>query len=500
MPSSRSATTLVLPPKGRGVTAHLWLYAALREAILTGRLRSGARLPATRDLASQVGVARGTVVRAFQQLTAEGYTTGTMGSGTFVSNTLPDDLLSVRGARPSVVKSVRPTAPTRERRLSRFARRVEEFPAISHRPMRAFRANQPAIDLFPTALWARVAARRLRSATARHLIGCPPLGFPPLQEVIADYLRTARAVRCESQQIVVVSGVQEALDIAARLTLDPGDIASMEDPGYLGARLVFEGAGAKVERVGIDDEGMRIPTGRAADARLVYVTTAHQYPLGVSMSLARRLTLLEWARTHDALIFEDDYDSEYRYAGQPLPSLQGLDSRGAVLLAGSFSKVLFPSLRMGYLVVPHDLLERVAALKSVTHRHAPVLDQAILADFMGEGHFGRHVRRMREIYAERLSVLRASATARLSGLLEVSDIDAGLQTVGWLPNGVGADDVVREAGARDVEVVSLSRMTRRPLPREGLQLGFAAVDSREIRRGVEVLRQVLESLARTNRR
>ncbi len=271
---------------------------------------------------------------------------------------------------------------------------------------------------------------------------------------------------------------------------------AIEDPGYEGARLVFEAAGAEVARVPVDEEGLSIESPGLEGARLVYVTPAHQFPLGVAMSLPRRLALLEWAATSGALVFEDDYDSEYRYAGRPLPALQGLDRHGQVLFAGSFSKVLFPALRLGYLVVPEDLVEPVAAALSITRRHAPLLEQAVLADFITEGRFGRHLRRMREAYAERLEVLMEEARARLSGLVEISGIEAGLQTVGWLRSDLnGALDGARAAEAaarREVEVEPFVREDPGGETTHGLRLGFAAVPPPEIRRGVRDLALALE--------
>jgi GntR family transcriptional regulator/MocR family aminotransferase len=237
---------------------------------------------------------------------------------------------------------------------------------------------------------------------------------------------------------------------------------------------------------------MELRTASLRGSRLVYVTPAHQFPLGMTMSLRRRLALLEWARASGALIFEDDYDSEYRYSTRPVPALQGLDRNGLVLFAGGFSKVLFPSLRLGYLVVPPDLVPHFAATKSMTSRHPPLLEQAVLCDFMTEGHFGRHLRRMREVYAERVSVLLESARERLRGLLEISSVEAGLQTAGWLGRGIGGEWAAKAAAARDVEVTPLSRYSRGSLTREGLQLGFAAVDPDEIRRGVRELAVALE--------
>ena len=250
----------------------------------------------------------------------------------------------------------------------------------------------------------------------------------------------------------------------------------------------------------VDDEGMELRNTSLRGSRLVYVTPGHQFPLGVTMSLPRRLELLEWARKSDALIFEDDYDSEYRYSGRPVPALQGLDRNRIVLFAGSFSKVLFPSLRLGYLVIPLDLVTYFAAAKSITTRHASMLDQAVLSDFIREGHFGRHLRRMREVYAERRSVLLECARQRLTGLLEISGVEAGLQTAGFLCGGIDGESAARAAAERDVEVVPLSRYNRGRMAREGLQLGFASVDSREIQRGVQDLATALEGESRASRR
>jgi GntR family transcriptional regulator/MocR family aminotransferase len=480
--------TLTLPPRDPGTGAARWLCSALRGEILEGRLGPGARLPATRDLAGQYRLARGTIVSAFEQLKAEGYVEGSVGSGTYVSRILPDDLLQV-------TRKAGAQAPVRrhpQRRVSDFGRRVNPFPGLTLRPTRAFRANHPALDLFPTTLWAQVAARRLRRASTSLLLACEPMGYRPLQDAVTEYLGTSRGVKCVPEQVAIVSGVQEALDLAGRLFLNPGDRVCMEEPGYIGAALVFEAFGARISPVAVDDEGMEVPGPRLLGARLAYLTPGHQFPLGVGMSLRRRLALLEWARESGAMIFEDDYDSEYRYSGRPVPALQGLDRHGVVLFAGSFSKVLFPSLRLGYLVIPADLVDYVAATQSVTSRHAPLLEQAVLCDFIAEGHFGRHVRRMREVYAERLAVLLECARQRLTGLLEISGVEAGLQTAAWLCGGVDGESAAAAAAARDVEATPLSRYSRGRVEREGLQLGFAAVDTREIRRGVLELAAALE--------
>jgi len=496
MPKRTTSPELMLPPRTSDAPAYRWLYASLRAQILEGRLRPGARLPATRELAGQYGLSRGTIVNAFEQLRAEGYLQGRVGSGTHVSRVLPDDLLHVR-SRPGARQTAQPSP---RRHVSDYARRVGPFPMGEPRPLRAFRANQPALDLFPADLWAQITARRLRRASGNLLMGCNPLGYRPLRNAVADYLSTSRGVKCVPEQVVILSGVQEALDLVARLFLNPGDRVCMESPGYVGAAIVFEAVGAKVSGIPVDQEGMELQESRLQGARVVYVTPAHQFPLGITMSLPRRLALLEWARKSGALILEDDYDSEFRYSGRPVPALQGLDRNGLVLFAGSFSKVLFPSLRLGYLVVPLDLVDRFAATTSVTNRHAPLLEQAVLCDFIAEGHFGRHVRRMREVYAARLSVLLHEARQSLAGLVEISGVEAGLQTVGWLCEGINGEAAAKAAAARDVEVTPLAQFSRGRVAREGLQLGFSAVDAAEIRRGVRELAAALEGVMKARRR
>jgi GntR family transcriptional regulator/MocR family aminotransferase len=280
--------------------------------------------------------------------------------------------------------------------------------------------------------------------------------------------------------------------MAARLLLNPGDRVCVENPGYPGAILAFQAFGAKIFASGSDEEGIEIRRLPSRGVRLIYVTPGHQFPLGTTMSLSRRLQLLEWARKSGALIFEDDYDSEYRYSGRPIPALQGLDVNGLVLYAGSFSKVLFPALRLGYLVIPSNLVHHFEAIQSLTSKHAPVLEQLVLSDFIAEGHFGRHLRRMREIYAERLSVLLEQARLRLSGLLEISKVEAGLQTVGWLCPGIDSESVAAAAAKRHVDVIPLDRYSLGRVMPPGLQLGFAAMDVKEIGRGVRELAIALE--------
>jgi GntR family transcriptional regulator / MocR family aminotransferase len=499
--AKRAATfELALPSRDPRISAYRWLYSALRAAILEGRLHPSARLPATRDLATQYRLSRGTIVNAVEQLKSEGYVQARIGSGTYVSSTLPDELFQVAA-------NAKPNLPERQheqhnlkREISAYARRVHLFPNFAPHPTRAFRPNLPALDLFPTTLWAQVAARRLRKISTNFLIGCDPLGYLPLRQAVADYLNTSRGVNCSADQVAIVSGAQEAFDLVARLFLNPGDRVCMENPGYIGATTVFQSLGAKISYVPLDEEGIKLSESTLRNARLVYVTPGHQFPLGITMSLARRLQLLESARKSGTLILEDDYDSEFRYAGRPVPALQGLDRHGLVLFTGSFSKVLFPSLRLGYLVVPADLADRVSATLSITRRHAPLMEQAVLSDFITAGHFGRHLRRMRQIYAERLNALLHSATQNLTGMLEISGVEAGLQTVGWLQRGINAESAAAAAAKRNVEVTPLSIYARGNVAPAGLQLGFAAIDAKEIRRGVQDLAVALEQDMKANDR
>lgn len=487
MPSRATGIAFALPPRPRGGSALRWLYGGLRAAILDGRLARGACLPSTRALAGQSSLARGTVVAVYEQLAAEGYIESRRGSGSYVRATVPDRWLTI----PSAARVVPASPPSPRRALTRLAARSRTFPDTARRPVRAFRTNQPALDLFPTTLWAQVSGRRLRRATVDDLRVGEVMGYGPLRAAVADYLTTTRGVVCGPDQVLVVSGVQEALDLTARVLLEPRDRVYLEDPGYTGAALALAAAGARVMPLRVDAEGAVPPGRRAAAGRLAYLTPAHQFPLGITMSLRRRLAWLEWANATDAVIVEDDYDSEYRYAGAPVPALQGLDRHGHVLFAGSFSKVLFPSLRLGYLVVPQDLVDPFLAVKSLASRSAPVLGQAVVTDFLVDGHFGRHVRRMRAVYAERRAALVESAATVLAETLEFSAVEAGLQTTAWLRGTLNGVAVAEAAAKRGVEVMPLARYARAAVTRDGLVMGFAAVEPAEIRRGVRDLARAL---------
>ena len=354
----------------------------------------------------------------------------------------------------------------------------------------------PAFDLFPSKLWARLLAAQLTRSRERLLSYGDPAGWRPLREAIAAYVGEARAVRATPDRVIVVSGSQQALDLAARVLLDPGDTVLVEEPGYRGARAAFTAAGARLHAVAIDAEGMRI----AANASLMRahaacLTPSHQFPLGTTMSLGRRLKCLQWAERADAWIFEDDYESEFRYVGRPLAALQGLDTRGRVVYIGSFSKVLFPALRLGSMVLPEHLVDAFVAARAITDRHSPLPEQAALATFIADGHFARHIRRMRIAYAERQSALLAAARRHLDGLLEVNSAEAGMHLFGWLPAGIDDKEVARHANAEGVGLTPLSTCYIRRPPRGGLIMGYAGTPPDQIDKSVAILGRVLRSIS-----
>jgi GntR family transcriptional regulator / MocR family aminotransferase len=468
------------------------LYRGLRGAMLDGRLPAGVRLPSTRTLAAELGLSRNCVLMAFDQLMAEGYVLGRVGSGTFVSRTLPDTALTAWTAPAAVPAASRPL------RFSTHARRVLAMsrlppPAPAGRGLRYdFRYGLPAVEHFPHETWRRLLARRARATSIRTLWYGPAVGFAPLREAIAAHLRAARGVVATAEQVVVVSGSQQALDLTARLLVDEGDRVVVEEPGYEAARQIFLAAGARLVPCPVDEAGLDV-TRLPKKARLAYVTPSHQFPTGAVLSLARRLALLRWAEKIGAHVLEDDYDSEFHYEGRPLPAVQGLDRSGRVLYVGTFSKVLFPSLRIGYLVVPRAMVPALAAVRWLTDCHSPNFEQEVLADFLSEGHFERHLRRSRARNASLRDALVEAFRESFGDRVLITGASGGIHLVAWL-RGVPASDLPdlrARAAARGVGVYPVEPHYMQPPREAGLLVGYGSLNEREARAGVRILAEVV---------
>ena len=467
------------------------LYDGFRNAILERRLRAGERIPSTRSLAAELRISRFPLLNAFDQLAAEGYLETGVGAGTFVARSLP---VRLESADRTKLRNFAPQG--RKRPVSRdndFLVRTQPLPWL--RGWGAFRVHQPATDQFPHDVWSRVVGRNVRRAkvTAGSMDYGDPLGYRPFREAVATYLRSARAVRCEADQVMVTSGSQQALNLAARVLLDPSSPVWIEEPGYVGARDVLQLREARIIPVPVDEEGLNVTAGikRFPKARAVYITPSHQYPLGATMSAPRRLQLLDWAERSSAWIIEDDYDSEYRYESLPIASLQGLDRNSRVLYIGTFSKVLFPSLRVGYMVIPADLVERFAAVRDATDIFPQTFVQMALAEFIREGHFARHLRRMRALYAARRAALVNAIDEELGDTLTVHGSEAGMHLVATLIHARKDVTVSTRAGQQGLWVMPLSRCYWGTPSRQGFVIGFGGTDLPEILDGVRRLKTVL---------
>lgn len=472
---------------------HRQLYDQLREMILTGRLVGGERLPSTRTLAKDLAVSRNTVAAAFDQLLAEGYLEGKVGAGSFVSSELPEEALAAKGDVLDK-EGVNP----RRRGLSRRGARLASLRQLRGRRSPAFAAGMPDVTDFPFDVWSRLMSKAWRRPPLDLLANAEPAGYLPLREAIANYLRTARAVRCEADQVIIVSGAQQAIGLAAHVLLDDGDPVLVEEPGYPGVRGALLAAGAELIPVPVDEEGFDVDAGErmAPEARLACVAPSHQFPLGVTMSLARRLKLLEWASRGDGWVLEDDYDSEYRYGGRPLAALQGLDRDGRVVYVGSFSKVMFPSLRLGYLVVPPDLTDPFRAARAALDDHPSTIAQPALATFIEEGFFAAHLRRTRKLYAQRQEKLVKVLQARMGHLLDVAPSEAGMHILArFRPElAMRLTDVEAVERARDkgLSISSLSGYYAASSGQQGLLLGYAAVPEAQMAEAVDRLARALE--------
>ena len=471
--------TPIVIDRRQATPLHRQIYEQWRTGILGGRFSAGDRMPSSRELASALRVSRATVATAYDQLMAEGYLDTQHGSGTFVCRDLPDT--PVRRARPQAASRRSDTAV----RLSSFASRLGPLTWRAPTNARAINLSTsgPTFDLFPFGVWKRLVRRHLQSI-GPSLFEYPPdgAGHPALRDVLGAYLSRSRAVRCEADQIIVASGSQQALDLCARVLVDPGDEVAAEDPGYLGARELFKAGGARVRPVPVDRDGLVVPA-LPPSARVVYITPSHQFPLGVSMSLARRLELVEWARAHGAVIVEDDYDSEYRYSGAPLPALQGLSADAGVVYVGTFSNVMFPGLRLGYLVLPPALVEPFHRAKWLADRHTAHLEQAALADFIREGHLERHIRRMRRVYKRRRDALLDALAGSFGDRATVIGDAAGMHLVVRFDS----PGIATRAARSGVHLVSTRANYAGEAPGHEFIVRFTGVSERALREAVKRL-------------
>jgi GntR family transcriptional regulator/MocR family aminotransferase len=459
------------------------VYAAISAAIVDGRLRAGARLPASRAMAEQLGLSRTVVVAAYEQLLAEGYATGRVGSGTYVAHDLPE--------RPG--GRARPARTNRTMRYGapRLAGRVD---VTLHSDDRPFNLGRTLIDQRTADQWRRLTARALRAMPRSHLGYGDPRGSAELRGAIAAYLAGARGVRCDAEQIIVTSGTQHALDLIVRVLLPAGSEAWVEDPGYPLTREVLAAGGVATRPVRVDAQGIDVAAGIAAAprARAAFITPSHQFPTGVVLSMARRLELIAWASASGAWIVEDDYASEFRYGGRPLAALQGLDTSQRTLYIGTLNKALFPGLRAGYLVVPERLLPAFVTTRYLMDRQPPALQQEVLAEFIAAGHLASHIRRMRTLYRGQRDRLVATLRRRAGDKLDVEPPDQGMHLVAYLRPGLGDTAVERAALDDGVVVRALSRLYVRARPPQGLLLGFSGYPAAAIAGAAGRLAAVLQ--------
>lgn len=466
------------------------LYEWFRTAILDGLLRPGQRIPSTRNLAKELQISRIPVLNAYEQLRTEGYLESVVGAGTCVALSIADETLGLRAVKTRRA-GARAAPDVGPRRLSErgviFTRPIVQ-PSVPN--FGAFRVNLPAIDRFPINAWSKLVIRHARRMPNAIMAYGDAMGYLALREAIAEYLGMVRAVRCDASQIVITTGSQQGLQLAAQVLLDPNDPVCVEEPGYPGARLAFVTAGARIVPIPVSDEGLNVEEliRKAPGAKAVYITPSHQYPLGMTMSATQRLRLLEWATRSGAWIIEDDYDSEYRFSSRPIGSLQGMDTDARVIYVGTFSKVLFPALRLGYLVVPKDLISAFSGALDAAGIFSSPLYQTVLTDFIREGHFARHIRRMRMLYMERRQTLVKALRTHMGEMLEIVGAEAGMHLSAFLPPGMSDVVMARNAASNGISTMPLSVCYTNPPARGGLILGYGGANEHQIREGVRKLK------------
>jgi GntR family transcriptional regulator / MocR family aminotransferase len=471
------------------------LYHELRGAILSGRLSAGSRIPSTRALATSLGISRTTVTECYEDLISEGYLEARVGSGTFVCVYLPDQLLKA----PPSTTSKRATKQTRlPVSLSAYGGRVLQTPRLEPAETAAsinFTHWRPAFDELPVRVWRRLVARHTRAGEQGNFdYSEDTLGYQPLREAITRYITRSRAVRCDPSRVFICAGAQGAMDLIARVLIDPHDVVAIEDPGYLRARHIFAAEGARMLPVRVDESGLNVQELKlksGSKPKIVYVSPSHQFPSGALLSLSRRFELLSWAEEKNVFVIEDDYDSEYRFSGRPIPALQGLDQNERVIYVGTFSKVLFPSLRLGYMVVPESLVEPLTQAKQLTDRQSPLIEQCALTDFINEGHLERHIRRMRTLYAKRRKALVHAISQHLGERALIKGDEAGMHMMVKLNAELDDRELIARAAARGVELFSARPYYMQAEYNGEFLFGYSNLTERQITVGIRKLAEVL---------
>lgn len=471
---------------------HQQLYQELRQAILEGRLLPGKRIPSTREMAKSLAVSRSTVTQSYEQLLSEGYLEAVVGSGTYVCRQLPDDLLR---SKPVEVAEKIASSPAKLSRYGKTLLNIENVPRLNEEKFEiSFRYGRPAFNEFPIKLWRSLLGRYCCASLDWLDYSVEPLGYKPLRQAVASYILRSRAVNCEPEQILITNGTQQALDLIMRLLIEPGEIIALEEPGYLSARLIFQTYAAKLLPIAVDESGLvvsKLTSYRSQNIRLVYVTPSHQFPTGAILSLPRRLELLAWAAQNGALIIEDDYDSEYRYGDRPIPALQGLARSDSVLYIGTFSKVLFPSLRIGYLVLPKSLLPIFARAKWLSDRHLPILEQQVLADFIAEGHLERHIRKMRSLYDCRRQVLVQALRYHFGEKAIILGEKAGLHVMVKLKTHLSDNEIIQRAAKVGVGMMSASTQYLESTSSGEFIFGYGELNEQQLVEAICRLEEVL---------
>jgi GntR family transcriptional regulator / MocR family aminotransferase len=471
------------------IPLHQQLTEKIRLAILEGRLKPNQKLPSSRSLAKSLNVSRSTVTQSYEQLESEGYLETRLGSGTYICHQIPDDWTKSQQIEPISSKIAKNST------LSQFGNSLVSLKRLEVSEPDyeiSFRYGNPAVKYFPVQQWRKLIARHCVNSPALLNYAADAAGYFPLRVAIADYLGRSRAVRCTPEQVIIVNGSQQALNLIARLTLNPGDWVAMEEPGYLGARHCFTAQSANLQPIPVNSEGLNVELLAKCDRpfKLIYVTPSHQFPTGVTLTLRQRIALLQWAQTTRTLIIEDDYDSEYRYEEQPIPALQGMDKSQSVIYVGTFSKTMFPSLRIGYLVVPPSWISPVTTAKWLCDRSTSLLEQYALTDWIAEGHFERHIRRMRKLYNFRRQILIEAFQKYFGDRVTILGRSAGVHVMVNIKTDIPDLTIIQKAAAFGVGLISAREYYLNPQHQGEFIFGYAQLEEAQIERGIWLLSQL----------